>query len=108
MTYVLLTRAPLYSKAEAFFRVRLACLRHAASVDSEPGSNSRLNSFLVHNLLLVKYPIMTLLSSFEGEQMPPSILKGLLSGLALSSSQRSIVAYATVLDVSVADSLPAL
>lgn len=24
--------------------VRLACLRHAASVDSEPGSNSRLNS----------------------------------------------------------------
>ena len=26
------------------FLVRLACVRHAASVDSEPGSNSRLNS----------------------------------------------------------------
>ena len=24
------------------FRVRLACVRHAASVDSEPGSNSQL------------------------------------------------------------------
>ena len=42
ITHVLLTRAPLYSGAEAPFRVRLACLRHAASVDSEPGSNSRL------------------------------------------------------------------
>jgi hypothetical protein len=25
------------------FLVRLACVRHAASVDSEPGSNSHLN-----------------------------------------------------------------
>src|SRR4029077_354168 len=29
------------------FRVRLACVRHAASVDSEPGSNSHVN-FLFH------------------------------------------------------------
>uniref|UniRef100_E6PXH0 Uncharacterized protein n=1 Tax=mine drainage metagenome TaxID=410659 RepID=E6PXH0_9ZZZZ len=27
------------------FLVRLACVRHAASVDSEPGSNSRLKPF---------------------------------------------------------------
>ena len=40
--HALLTRAPLYSLAEANFLVRLACVRHAASVDSEPGSNSRL------------------------------------------------------------------
>ena len=39
---MLLTRAPLYLFPEGNFRVRLACLRHAASVDSEPGSNSRL------------------------------------------------------------------
>ena len=52
---MLLTRAPLYSEAEAPFRVRLACLRHAASVDSEPGSNSRLEFVsLEHYLLLVK------------------------------------------------------
>ena len=40
---MLLTRAPLYSGPESPFLVRLACVRHAASVDSEPGSNSRLN-----------------------------------------------------------------
>ncbi|PYR50865.1 MAG: hypothetical protein DMF89_07750 [Acidobacteria bacterium] len=28
------------------FRVRLACVRHAASVDSEPGSNSHVKSVL--------------------------------------------------------------
>ena len=38
--HALLTRAPLYSSAEANFLVRLACVRHAASVSSEPGSNS--------------------------------------------------------------------
>ena len=38
--HALLTRAPLYSSAEADFLVRLACVRHAASVCSEPGSNS--------------------------------------------------------------------
>lgn len=36
----LLTRSPLYSPAEAGFRARLACLRHAASVRSEPVSYS--------------------------------------------------------------------
>ena len=41
--HVLLTRLPLYSPAEAGFRVRLACVRRAASVDSEPGSNSRFD-----------------------------------------------------------------
>ncbi len=43
---MLLTRSPLYSSSPACagpdFLVRLACVRHAASVDSEPGSNSRL------------------------------------------------------------------
>ena len=39
---MLLTRAPLYSWDCSHFLVRLACVRHAASVDSEPGSNSRL------------------------------------------------------------------
>ena len=39
---MLLTRTPLYSWYCYHFLVRLACVRHAASVDSEPGSNSRL------------------------------------------------------------------
>ncbi len=38
LTHALLTRSPLYSPAEAGFRARLACLRHAASVRSEPVS----------------------------------------------------------------------
>ena len=45
VVYVLLTRAPLYRGAEAPFRVRLACVRHAASVCSEPGSNSLVNRY---------------------------------------------------------------
>ena len=42
VTYVLLTRSPLSlfgSKLPKDF-VRLACIRHAASVHPEPGSNS--------------------------------------------------------------------
>src|SRR5205807_10123065 len=42
VSHVLLTRSPLYSRSCPRFLVRLACVRHAASVDSEPGSNSRL------------------------------------------------------------------
>ncbi len=40
VTHVLLTRLPLYRRTEVRFRVRLACVKHAASVRSEPGSNS--------------------------------------------------------------------
>ncbi len=43
ITHALLTRAPLYSLPEGSFLVRLACVRHAASVRSEPGSNSPIN-----------------------------------------------------------------
>ena len=42
VTHVLLTRTPLYSADCSAFLVRLACVKRAASVDSEPGSNSRL------------------------------------------------------------------
>ncbi len=40
VAHVLLTLAPLYSPPEGSFLVRLACVRRAASVRSEPGSNS--------------------------------------------------------------------
>ena len=40
VAHVLRTRSPLYSPAEADFLARLACIKHAASVRSEPGSNS--------------------------------------------------------------------
>ena len=41
VAHVLLTRSPLYSPEG--FLVRLACVRHAASVRSEPGSNSPID-----------------------------------------------------------------
>ena len=49
ITHVLLTRAPLYSGSCPPFLARLACVRHAASVDSEPGSNSQ--DFLMRLIL---------------------------------------------------------
>ena len=44
LDYVLLARPPLYSPCG--FRVRLACLIHAANVRSEPGSNPSLEVFI--------------------------------------------------------------
>src|SRR6185369_11315106 len=41
-SHALLTRPPL-SPEQAPDHVRLACVRHAASVRSEPGSNSQVN-----------------------------------------------------------------
>jgi hypothetical protein len=57
------------------FRVRLACVRHAASVDSEPGSNSHVNSLFhpsIHHLrgslgtsqLLTRLPVDLALALF--------------------------------------------
>ena len=41
VAYALLTRSPLTSKVQAPYPfVRLACIKHAASVHPEPGSNS--------------------------------------------------------------------
>ena len=65
MTYALLTRMPVLDKSNP----RLACVRHAASVRPEPGSNSPLyitnllilliSSSAVH---LVAYDILCMLS----------------------------------------------
>jgi hypothetical protein len=48
------------------FRVRLACVRHAASVDSEPGSNSQ-SKILCHfqNDLLTSWSLKTRFSRFR-------------------------------------------
>ena len=40
VTYVLLTRPPLTYVPKELRSARLACIRHAASVRPEPGSNS--------------------------------------------------------------------
>ena len=43
VTYVLLTRSPLIFRRRF---VRLACIRHAASVHPEPGSNSHVKKLI--------------------------------------------------------------
>ena len=62
ITHVLLTRSPRYSPAEANFPVRLACVMHAASVCSEPGSNSPIGKF---NPLISGVYILWLLQSLN-------------------------------------------
>src|SRR6476469_8027729 len=44
VAHVLLTRSPL-EYPQAGLSVRLACVKHAASVRPEPGSNSPLNEY---------------------------------------------------------------
>ena len=77
---MLLTRAPLYLPPEGSFRVRLACLRHAASVDSEPGSNSRYK-FVLWNIIyywsFCSVSIMTLASFDANFIVRVLTLKGL-------------------------------
>ena len=62
VTHALVTRLPLYSQPEGYFRVRLACIRHAASVDSEPGSNSQVEYI---SLRVPKGPLRTTSSTRE-------------------------------------------
>ena len=61
---VLLTRSPLAIREQALYAaVRLACVKHAASVQSEPGSNSSVQSlafaFEVTFLSLLALKILT-------------------------------------------------
>ena len=70
---MLLTRTPLYSPDCSGFLVRLACVKRAASVDSEPGSNSRLIfGFVVDN-------------PFQGHPGPSAYLLKISDDLLLTS-----------------------
>ena len=52
--HVLRTRPPLYYRAEALILVRLACVRPAANVRSEPGSNSPIELESLKELAVVQ------------------------------------------------------
>ena len=54
VAHVLLTRSPLYSPEG--FLVRLACVRHAASVRSEPGSNSPIDISVPKGKIPYRFP----------------------------------------------------
>ena len=54
VAHALLTRPPLSIFEQArLYSVRLECVMHAASVHPEPGSNSRLKSFILAIYLLL-------------------------------------------------------
>ena len=98
VVYVLLTRAPLYSPSEEDFLVRLACVKHAASVRSEPGSNSRveihrqpltnttrLGTALTSTIPIGKLPLAELSTSFwKRNLIPPKTQKPNHSKLSTS------------------------
>ena len=84
VVYALLTRLPLDSQKQAFNRlVRLACVKHAASVRPEPGSNSPINYIeelnQALNYLLKKLPIAMLFIPIDVLMMKPK--SHLTSGL---------------------------
>ena len=61
VTHALLTRPPLihHSVGRSLrhnFIVRLACVKHAASVRPEPGSNSYVDLYLITEHLALKVP----------------------------------------------------
>gem|GEM_PF-5221150 len=63
-SHVLLTRLPLMLLIQVpITSVRLACVKHAASVHSEPGSNSqfKFDSKLHSSSLCLQHPKRTLL-----------------------------------------------
>ena len=65
ITHALLTRAPLSSPRKVIL-VRLACVRHAASVRSEPGSNSpvcSLNSYSINEFVRLNQLVIRVVGS---------------------------------------------
>ena len=60
---VLLTRSPLAIREQApYAAVRLACVKHAASVQSEPGSNSSVQSLFFFFLRLLEERVVLILA----------------------------------------------
>jgi hypothetical protein len=55
VTHVLLTRSPLIT-TRRWISVRLACVKHAASVRPEPGSNSPTMNLINNSKILSKEP----------------------------------------------------
>src|SRR5919198_3456479 len=99
VTHVLLTRAPLYSPSCPGFRVRLACVRHAASVRSEPGSNSPSEPVFVKQgsskdaLTILEPAVQLSKSSFSIRAEFNIYLFTIMSSTFSSAAKNSIVVY---------------
>ena len=79
ITHVLLTRSPLeYPQQAAGLSVRLACVKHAASVRPEPGSNSPQKNFRTNPKQAVKSPKPNKRTNHHKPQKPVLASKKLL------------------------------
>ena len=100
VTHALLTRPPLgilksIRKLQSKYLVRLACVRHAASVHPEPGSNSHVISFYLYEVLHEYY----VKAQFEAEgfELPRWVVQ--IQNLAWLILNRSTVLLGFVLNV---------
>ena len=66
--------------------VRLACIRHAASVHPEPGSNSPLSFYLLDNFCLLDSFFLSLFDVFLFSFQCPFLMPSLECSLIISSS----------------------
>jgi hypothetical protein len=87
VTNALLTRSPLRAPTEVSLSVRLACIKHAASVHPEPGSNSPHISYALSHLSMRSF-----LSCLSESLVSFSITPQLLRCHAILPRQGSILA----------------
>ena len=83
VTNALLTRSPL---ARLLWLVRLACIKHAASVHPEPGSNSPQYLFAPRGAYVRMFVLK--LKSFTGSRLPLTLQLLKSCGLAHSRQQK--------------------
>ena len=73
--------------------VRLACIRHAASVHPEPGSNSPLSFYLLDNFCLLDSFFLSLFDVFLFSFQCPFLMPSLECSLIISSSTTFVKSF---------------
>ena len=73
--------------------VRLACIRHAASVHPEPGSNSPLSFYLLDNFCLLDSFFLSLFDVFLFSFQCPFLMPSLECSLIISSSNTFVKSF---------------
>ena len=73
--------------------VRLACIRHAASVHPEPGSNSPLSFYLIDNFCLLDSFFLSLFDVFLFSFQCPFLMPSLECSLIISSSTTFVKSF---------------
>ena len=70
ITHALLSRLPLYHCGRSHDHARLACIKRAASVHPEPGSNSLNENLTSFHYSAVKEPSLPVACSLDDQRVP--------------------------------------